>query len=205
MGGREGGNGDRRSEVAQREEVIRKERVERFDVGGVDGRVRLSHPLLPGDVQMLPAGIQQQVLVDLVPGELGRRPAVHLGVGGQMDLQHLRGHPGSSAVALLPRAQLSVSTSPAALPTKATVCPISTETATAVNCPFRTNGGSAFKANSALLASGDGRNSAPQLFWTAMFFYPSGDVKSVIKASHLKRNYCLPAGISLPPQASFYQ
>lgn len=43
---------------------------------------------LGGDVQVLQAGVQQQVLVDL--GDVARRPAVHLGMIRQVDLQHLQ-------------------------------------------------------------------------------------------------------------------
>lgn len=45
---------------------------------------------LGGDVQVLQAGVQQQVLVDPVSGDVARRPAVHLGMIRQVDLQHLQ-------------------------------------------------------------------------------------------------------------------
>lgn len=45
---------------------------------------------LRGDVQVLEARIEQEVLVDLVSRDVARRPSVHLGLGRQMNLQHLR-------------------------------------------------------------------------------------------------------------------
>lgn len=45
---------------------------------------------LRGDVQVLEARIEQEVLVDLVSRDVARRPAVHLGLGRQMNLQHLQ-------------------------------------------------------------------------------------------------------------------
>lgn len=47
---------------------------------------------LGGDVQVLESGIEQQVLVDLVSGDFDRRSAVHLGMGRQVQLQHLHKH-----------------------------------------------------------------------------------------------------------------
>lgn len=55
----------------------------------IGGNVTVSDLFLRGDVQVLPAGVEQQVLVDPVSGDVARRPAVHLGMIRQMDLQHL--------------------------------------------------------------------------------------------------------------------
>lgn len=41
---------------------------------------------------MLEAGIEQQVLVDLVSGDVARRSPVHLGLSRQVHLQHLQEH-----------------------------------------------------------------------------------------------------------------
>lgn len=60
-------------------------------------------------------------------------------------------------------------TSPLEVPTNATAWSISLATATAVMWPFRVKEGLDVRANSALLASGEGRNSAPQLYMVAMF------------------------------------
>lgn len=45
---------------------------------------------LRGDVQVLLAGVEQQVLVDLVSGGAAQRLAVNLGSSRQMQLQHLQ-------------------------------------------------------------------------------------------------------------------
>lgn len=47
---------------------------------------------LRGDVQVLEARIEQQVLVDLVACAFAQRLAAHLRMGRQVDLQHLREH-----------------------------------------------------------------------------------------------------------------
>lgn len=53
-------------------------------------RAQLSAPdlFLRGDVQVLQARVEQEVLVDVVAG-VARRSAVHLGVVRQVHLQHL--------------------------------------------------------------------------------------------------------------------
>lgn len=43
-----------------------------------------------GDVQVLEAGIEQQVLVDLVPRDFAKCSPIHLRMGRQMHLQHLQ-------------------------------------------------------------------------------------------------------------------
>lgn len=55
-----------------------------------DGRVSGSDLFLRGDVQVLEAGIEQQVLVDPVSCDFDRLPVVHLRMSRQVDLQHLR-------------------------------------------------------------------------------------------------------------------
>lgn len=47
---------------------------------------------LGGDVQVLEARIEQQVLVDLVSCDFARRSPVHLRMGWQMDFKHLQRH-----------------------------------------------------------------------------------------------------------------
>lgn len=65
---------------------------------------------------------------------------------------------------------LFASTSPKVVPRKATACSVSTATATAVIRPFLVKTGLVARANSALLASGEGRNSAPHLWVVTMPF-----------------------------------
>lgn len=47
---------------------------------------------LRGDVQVLEARIEQEVLVDLVSRDVARHSAVHLRMSRQMNLQHLQEH-----------------------------------------------------------------------------------------------------------------
>jgi len=64
--------------------------VNQLSLGQSEGSGGGADLVLGGDVQVLQAAVKQQVLVDLVPGD--HHAAVHLGVGGQVHLQHLETH-----------------------------------------------------------------------------------------------------------------
>lgn len=91
-----------------------------------------------------------------------------------------------------------VVTSPVAVPRNATACPFSTATATAVMWPLQMSGCWAVKAYSALLARGEGRNSAPHLYLRAMLFWRKQIQIIHINADLLTRLSMFVALVSVP-------